>query len=121
MARQFIQRSRHGTVYYFRRRVPIDLQSSVGKPQVMLSLGTHDLHTAKALARHVAVQLDDVFAIIRAMDKKPTKGQIDLATLITIRKNESRLRERIDELEDLVAGAKQEGFKRLNCPNSAIL
>ena len=38
MAGGFIQRSRHGTVFYFRRRVPTDLRDRVGKAHIYVSL-----------------------------------------------------------------------------------
>jgi hypothetical protein len=40
MAADFIQRSRYGTVYHFRRRVPRDLCPQLGRKQLVYSLHT---------------------------------------------------------------------------------
>lgn len=72
MAGSFLQTSRHGTVFYFRRRVPDDLRPRVGKPYLVKSLGTGVRRQAIIAARSLAVLTDDFFAYLRAMsDQKP--------------------------------------------------
>lgn len=47
----FIQRSRHGTVYHFRRRVPKDLTAPLGRGEIVVSLHTEVRTTALRRAR----------------------------------------------------------------------
>lgn len=54
MAGDFIQRSRHGTVFYFRRRVPVDLRPRLGRPHLYASLRTETLDEAKRRARQIS-------------------------------------------------------------------
>jgi hypothetical protein len=61
MAQNFLIRSRHGTVYYFRRRVPKALHAAIGKPFLVRSLDTTDRRTAIVRARSLAVQTDLIF------------------------------------------------------------
>lgn len=61
MAQNFLTRSRHGTVYYFRRRVPKELHAAIGKPFLVRSLDTTDRRTAIVRARSLAVQTDLIF------------------------------------------------------------
>ncbi len=70
MARNFLTRSRHRTVYYFRRRVPDDLRSSIAQPYLIRSLGTSERNTAIILARAYAAQTDLAFAQLRTMPEK---------------------------------------------------
>ena len=61
MAQNFLTLSRHGTVYYFRRRVPKALHAAIGKPFLVRSLDTTDRRTAIVRARSLAVQTDLIF------------------------------------------------------------
>ena len=61
----FIQRSRHGTVYYFRRRVPHELRSRLGRAHFYASLRTEELAEAKRRARAMAVVTDRLFMELR--------------------------------------------------------
>ncbi|MFK4440026.1 hypothetical protein ABH944_000026 [Caballeronia udeis] len=74
MPSQFLQRSRHGTVFYFRRRVPSDISLVTGQQQVFKSLGTTDPRQAIIRARALAVQTDQLFAHIRSMPQGEWKG-----------------------------------------------
>lgn len=73
MAGNFLSRSRHGTQYYFRRRVPKDLHAVIGKPFVVQSLQTTDRRTAVVRARSLAAQTDLIFQRTR-MATKNTSG-----------------------------------------------
>lgn len=77
MARNFLTRSRHGTVYYFRRRVPDDLRCAIGQPYLIRTLGTGERRHAIILARAYAAQLDIAFVLLRTMpDKKLTAQEL---------------------------------------------
>ncbi len=51
----YLQRSRHGAIFYFRRKLPIDLRDRVDMPQLFLSLGTADRPIAMLLAHRAAL------------------------------------------------------------------
>lgn len=70
MAANFLQRSRHASVFYFRRRVPDDLRILTGQTQVFRSLHTSDRCEAVLRARAVAVDSDRLFKELRSMAKK---------------------------------------------------
>lgn len=70
LAGAFLHRSRHGTVLYFRRRVPDDVREVLGRRHIYRSLGTTDKRRATVLARLYAVTTDELFERIRAMKKK---------------------------------------------------
>jgi hypothetical protein len=75
MAQNFLTRSRHGTVYYFRRRVPRELHAAIGKPFLVRSLETTDRRTAIVRARSLAVQSDLIFqSTLMATKHKPGDG-----------------------------------------------
>ncbi|MBU9415472.1 hypothetical protein KTE23_02610 [Burkholderia multivorans] len=69
MAANFLQKSRHDSVFYFRRRVPADMLTALGKRQIYRSLHTSDRREAIIRARALAAQTDRLFASIRAMRK----------------------------------------------------
>ncbi len=79
MAGDFIQRSRHGTVFYFRRRVPIDLRPQLGRLHLYASLRTELLAEAKCRARALAAATDRVFTELRHMqgDNKDKQVRTD--------------------------------------------
>ena len=70
MAGNFIQRSRHGTVFYFRRRVPLDLRESFGKLQIYVSLRTEKRREATIRARSLAAVTDRLFDDLRKMPRR---------------------------------------------------
>lgn len=78
MGRNFLTLSRHGTTFYFRRRVPNDLRSILGKAYLVKSLGSYPLGAAIILARALAAQTDQLFQRLRFMKKnKPEDIQVD--------------------------------------------
>ena len=79
----YLKQSRHGTVFYFRRRVPDDLRPLIGKPYLVKSLGTGERLQAIIRARFLATQTDSYFVTLRDMassKKSSSDGfQIDFA------------------------------------------
>lgn len=75
MAGDFIQRSRHGTVFFFRRRVPLALRRVLGRLHFYSSLHTHDRAEAKRRARALAVVTDDLFAKLSGRSVRSPSGQ----------------------------------------------
>jgi len=57
--------TRRNGVYYFRKKVPVDLVASYGKREIIYSLRTKDRPIAARLALRAAVQLDDEFSLKR--------------------------------------------------------
>lgn len=70
----FLQRSRHGTTFFFRRRVPDDLRVILGRNQLYRSLGTAELRPALAQARRLAAETDELFTRLRDMTKRQPPG-----------------------------------------------
>ncbi|HEY2883579.1 MAG TPA: DUF6538 domain-containing protein [Rhizomicrobium sp.] len=68
----FIQRSKHGTVYHFRRRVPKDLTAYWARDQIVVSLRTESRDLAVRRARVLLLATDNLFSDLRQMPK-PTK------------------------------------------------
>ncbi|MCW2243171.1 site-specific integrase [Azospirillum canadense] len=56
---------RTGGVYYLRLRVPADLRDLVGRKEIVKSLRTRDLPTAKSLLRQEMRALDDAYQALR--------------------------------------------------------
>ncbi len=80
MAGTFLQRSRHGTVWYFRRRIPDDLRSIVGHPYLVQSLRTEQRREAVIRARQLGVKTDTFFEELRSgMGKSRDTIRIDFA------------------------------------------
>ena len=52
-------------VYYFRRKIPLDLIAHYGKAEIALSLKTKERKEAEPLARKWGVFYDDEFAEVR--------------------------------------------------------
>lgn len=100
MAGTFLQRSRHATVWYFRRRVPDDLRSVVGHPYLVKSLGTEARKEAVVRARVFCTQSDDLFNLLRAMSEKELA---ELAAAV----REAEKHERKSCVEKLVIQAKE--------------
>lgn len=69
MAGIFLTKSRHGTVFYFRRRVPAAARGVIGQPIYVQSLATSDRRLAVIRARALAAHTDSIFQRI-AMAKK---------------------------------------------------
>jgi hypothetical protein len=77
MAGDFIERSRHGTVFYFRRRVPRDLRDVGGERHIYVKLRTNERRTALIRARAIAVHTDQAFRDIRSMPKDKAPKYVD--------------------------------------------
>lgn len=93
MAQNFLTTSRHGTVYYYRRRVPDDLRLIIGKPYLVKTLATAHRATAVVLARRYATRTDSLYEQLRAMKTSKSEGnqfnytfEIDLDDLGILRK-----------------------------------
>ena len=67
MAGDFLQRSRHGTIFMFRRRIPLDLVSAFGRPELYRSVGTADGRLAAVRARFLASSCDALFQRARQL------------------------------------------------------
>lgn len=74
----FLKQSRHGSTFYFRRRVPDDLRPRIGKAYLIKTLGTGKRRDAIILARILAAQTDSLFQRIRAMPDHDFDPRIDL-------------------------------------------
>lgn len=74
MAQDFLVLSRHGTVFYFRRRVPDELRAIIGKPYLIKSLGTSQRGLALIMARAYAAKTDSIYQHLRAMKKSKPEG-----------------------------------------------
>jgi hypothetical protein len=69
MAGEFLIKSRHGTVYYFRRRVPKAVQHLIGRHVLVQSLETSDRRLAVIRGRVLAAQTDSIFQRIAMATK----------------------------------------------------
>lgn len=67
MAGDFLQRSRHGTMFMFRRRIPLDLVSAFGRAELYRSVGTADARLAAIRARFLAGACDLLFQRARQL------------------------------------------------------
>lgn len=79
----YLKQSRHGTVFYFRRRVPDDLRPLIGKPYLVKSLGTGERLQTIIRARFLASQTENYFVTLRDMASRkkssPDGFRIDFA------------------------------------------
>ncbi|CAG9219980.1 Site-specific recombinase XerD [Paraburkholderia tropica] len=63
---------KRGNVYYFRRKVPVDLEEHLGQKAIMFSLRTREYAEAKQLAATHTVLTDAQFAAARALKAAKT-------------------------------------------------
>lgn len=85
MAQNFLTSSRHGTVFYYRRRVPDDLRQVLGKPYLVRTLATTHRAAAIVLARQYAARTDALYGKLRAMKKAGLEPlQYDLTTYLDL-------------------------------------
>lgn len=77
MAAHFLQKSRHKSVYYFRRRIPDDLRLQTARRQIFRSLHTGDRREALVRARALAVEADCLFRELRTMAKNRSGARTD--------------------------------------------
>jgi integrase len=101
MTNSFSQKSRHGTVHYFRRRVPVDLREVFACAQLYVSLSTRDRKEALVAAQRLAKSCDGLFSTIRSMSPKPHFEDTRFTHLIALR--EAVLNEKIEELKAVYA------------------
>ncbi|SOY43808.1 DUF6538 domain-containing protein [Cupriavidus taiwanensis] len=59
--------TRRNGVYYFRKKIPVDLVAAYGKREIIYSLRTKERATAARLALRAAVHLDDEFCLKRGI------------------------------------------------------
>jgi Phage integrase family. len=86
---------RRDGVFYWRRRVPHDLRTQIGRAQLVKSLFTSDRHHACQLSRRLDVAMDRVFSMARTMQL--TVEQLQALTNEMIRLEREQLEhERID-------------------------
>lgn len=78
MASNYLKQSRHGSIFYFRRRVPDDIQSALGRPYLIKTLGTGRRREAIILARLFAAKTDILFRHLRTMPNDHDNIQVDL-------------------------------------------
>ncbi len=71
MAGCYLKRSRHGTVFYFRRRVPRRLLGLFNRSHIVVSLRLADREGAIRAARQLAAATDRLFDSLRPMSKPP--------------------------------------------------
>lgn len=69
MAGTFLTKSRHGTVYYFRRRVPAAARRALGHSMYVQSLLTSDRRLAVIRGRALAAHTDSIFQRIAMATK----------------------------------------------------
>jgi integrase len=92
----FLQRSRHGTIFYFRRKIPLALRARVKQTQVYVSLGSADRSTALRTSRLLAIITDDLFQRLQEGDENMS-GLLE--QLLAEHKLTGVLRQRIERLE----------------------
>ncbi len=88
MAINFLTKSRHGSVYYFRRRVPDALRRFLGKPYLVKSLGTYERREAIILARSLAAYTDQIFTKLRDMTNRLPNAELSADYTLEIDFNE---------------------------------
>lgn len=86
MSANFLVRSRHKSVYYFRRRIPIDLKHHFSSHIVIKSLDTTCKKIAVILARNLASQSDRLFEQLRAKTMK-SSDLLNLTLRVDLDKN----------------------------------
>ena len=67
MRQNFLTSSRHGSVFYFRRRVPDDLRGIIGQSYLVKTLATTNKVKATILARAYAARTDAIYYRLREM------------------------------------------------------
>ncbi|WP_427313039.1 DUF6538 domain-containing protein [Cupriavidus sp. H39] len=77
--------TRRQGVYYFRKKVPVDLVAVYGKREIIYSLRTKERPVAARLALRAAVQLDDEFGLKRGEPVAPKQSAVtpDPATSVS--------------------------------------
>jgi len=89
---------RRGGTYWFRRRVPDDVQAAIGTPQWRESLRTKDFETAKRAVRRKGVETDGLISTARARLAGKASPPLDTAKAYALA--ESWLSEVLDSEQD---------------------
>ncbi|WP_333610975.1 DUF6538 domain-containing protein [Brevundimonas bullata] len=89
---------RRGGTYWFRRRVPDDVQAAIGTPQWRESLRTKDFETAKRAVRRKGVETDGLISTARARLAGKASPPLDPAQAYALA--ESWLSEVLDSEQD---------------------
>lgn len=76
MAGLFLTKSRHGSIYYFRRRVPEAARAAIGRKVFVQSLATSDRRLAVIRARALAARTDLIFHQMIMAKKTDDSGHI---------------------------------------------
>ncbi len=84
MSGRYLIKSRHGTTYYFRRRVPTDAQAAIGTPLILRSLHTSNPRLAMIRGRALAAYTDALFGYISMAKKNGNTGEIRFDYTIAI-------------------------------------
>ena len=113
----YLQRSRHGTIFYFRRKLPIDLRPRIKAPQLFISLGTADRSVAMLLARRAATRCDELFHHLRTM--ADTNTNEELMRILRDWQRTYPLREEIWRLRDEATEAMYQRNKAMRTLESA--
>lgn len=122
MSRVFLQKSRHKTVFYFRRKIPLDLRERLRVTQIYRSLHTSDRQQAIVLARRLATWSDEFFNAARHMSKEDF-DKSPLARLLAERKLIGSYKDQIEELKEQLLDIHADKSKEvagLKAENSAI-
>lgn len=107
MAVTFLQRSRHKSVYYFRRKVPLDLRSLIGAAVIYKTLRTADRRHAVVMARALAAHTDKLFIGIRGMGNKQDPGAVRVDYGLSIDLDELTGRVRRVQVNDIKPGEEE--------------
>jgi hypothetical protein len=100
MAGDFLKLNRHGTQFYFRRRVPDDLRQAIGQRYLVQSLRTGLRSVAVPTARLLAAKSDLLFDQLRTMSDSSHKS---LEVLVLEWKLKHALNEAQERFEELLA------------------
>lgn len=111
--RLFLQKSRHQSVYYFRRKVPVDLRQRIGHTQLYRTLRTSDRREAVVAARRLAVLTDTLFDMVRRMSDSDFKNT-PLGRVIAVRLATAPLQEQIDQLKEELLDNQVTADKRIS-------
>jgi integrase len=93
-------RSKRGNCYYFRRKIPLELQAQFGgRKEIVKALGTSDPSKADALCREHAVVYDTIFANARQSMKvtESVRASLDSAQVGAIAEQRNKWERAQDE------------------------
>ena len=106
-AMTYLWRHPNSGVYYFRRAVPDDLRTIIGKTMVKQSLGTKDVAEAKRRAHSIAIQTEREFQ--NARERRSTPPRTDLTEAERVNMVAAYLHQRLTEDEaQRIEGSKED-------------